>query len=148
MKTRTLKLEGRITNVEGHISEYPLGSIESITSGRWELAISNISLIFGRGHTWNTIYEVSTNYIDSVVAGENGIRQIQPMTLTFIRAKGQPGEKVMLGFRWRDFFEISSPSKMFRVTFKEITDPDGIAPAPAQDGSVFVSILILFRRLE
>ncbi len=147
MRSRTLKLEGRFNTTEGHTFEYPFGSIESITSGRWELAISNISLLFGEGHAWNTIYEVSTNYIDVATIGSNGTRQREPMPLTFFRAKGQPEDKIMLGFRWRDYFEINTPSKVFRLTLKEIRDPDTI-PNPAEGGSVFVSILLIFRRLE
>ncbi len=147
MRTRTVKLEGRISSVHGeHTFEYPLGSIEAITSGRWELAIANITFIFGRGDAWNTIYEVSTNYIDTVTVDKNNVLQREPMTLTFFRAKGQPEDKVMLGFRWRDFFEITSPSKVFKLMFNEIREPETVQPIG--NGSAFVSVLVILRRFE
>ncbi len=148
MRVRTVKVEGRFSTVEGHTFEYPLGSVESITSGRWELAISHIAIIFGAGSTWNNIYEVSTNYIDTVTVGANGIRHKEAMALAFFRAKGQENDKIMLGFRCRDYFEITNASKIFKVTLKQIEDPDMVNPGPGENANAFVSFLFIFRRVE
>ncbi len=149
MRTRTLKLEGTIQNRAEYTFEYPFGAIEPITNGRWELALSSVSAIFSKDLSWNTIFEVSTNYIEKVVV-RNDVRERQEMPLAFIRFKGQPSEKIMLGFRWRDFFEVTTPTRTFTLTFKEHQDPDiPVPPPPAgKERRAFVSILLLFRRIE
>ncbi len=146
MKTRTLKIEGHLTHERSTTFEYPLGAIESVTSGRWDIAISSISF-FTNGQPWNSIYEVSTNYIDTITISATGSKIREEMPLALVRIKGQPNEKQVLGFKWRDYFEISSPSKLFRITFKEQFDPSAI-PEPREEGSIYLSMLFILRRHE
>ena len=149
MRTRTLRLNGHVTSLADFTLEYPLGQVESITSGRWELAISAMSFIFSKQLAWNSIFEVSTNYIDSsFITGEAG-RIREPMPLCFIRIKGQPKDKVVIGYKWRDFYEITTPMQTLKLIFKEIRDPDvPIEPIPQQERCVYVSVLLLLRRIQ
>ena len=108
MKTRTLKLDGLLTHEPSTTFEYPLGAIESVTSGRWDIAISSISFFTNR-QPWNSVYEANYFYTITISATGSKIREEMPLAL--VRIKGQPNEKQVLGFKWRDYFEISSPLK-------------------------------------
>ncbi len=152
MKVYTVTLRGRLTDLEDYTFEYPFGAIQNIGHGRWEFAISAISIIFTKQLAWNSIYEVSTNYMDSVEISDTGVREQKQMTIGHIRIKGQPRDKVMLGYKWRDYFEITNPTRIFTLTLKEIRDPESIPPRPqprpGQERSAYISILVLFRRIE
>ena len=149
MKTRTLKLDGRLSDGEEYTFEYPLGSIEAITSGRWELAISAITALYCERRPWNSIFEVSTNFVEHTVVKNSG-RVKEEIPLAFVRFKGQPTDKVLLGYKWRDFFEVNAPSNIFTLTLRELKDPN-IQPQPVPAGrkrGAYISILIIFRRIE
>ena len=149
MRIRTVKLEGRLTSLAPHTFEYPFGSIEAITSGRWEIAISSVTAIFSKNLPWNTIFEVSTNYVEHIVINQT-VRVREQMPLAFVRFKGQPRDQVLLGFKWRDFFEVTTPSKMLTLTLKPQKDPEiPDDPTPVgRERSAYVSILLIFRRVE
>ncbi len=151
MRTRTLKIDGKFTDQTDQTLSYPLGVIEAINSGRWELAISSIAVIISKNLAWNCIYEVSTNYIDNVVIGTTGSREREPMTLSFFRLKGVPNDKLVVGFKWRDFFQITNPCKELILNFKQHVDPDMAPepqPAPGQERCAHITVLLILRRVE
>ena len=149
MKSRTLKLEGRLSSEHEYTFQYPFGSIEAITSGRWELAIAAVTAIFSKNLPWNAIFEVSTNYIETIVYNTSG-QVKEEMPLGFVRLRGQPSDKVLLGFKVRDYFEITSPSHTFTLTLREQNDPEIPSPPtpPGRQREAYVSILLIFRRIE
>ncbi len=149
MKSRTLKLEGRLSNSNKYIFEYPFGSLENITSGRWEVAISAITAVFSKTLPWNAIFEVSCNYVEAVVIKDSQ-RVREQMPLGFVRLKGKPGEHLLLGYKWRDFFEVTTPSKTLSFTLREVIDPEiPTPPIPAgRERAAWLSILLIFRRME
>ncbi len=146
MKLKTILLQGDLTGDSTRFTfSSDLGNIESISNGRWEFAISAVTFLFQTG-TWNSIFELSTNYIDTVIETPLG-KQQKEMTIGFVRAKGTAGEKLLLGYKWRDFFEVTKPSKTFKLTLTELHAPDAPAPIPSNK-VVFAKILFLFRRIE
>ncbi len=149
MKTRTLKVEGILTNSSEYTFEYPFGAVEAITSGRWELAIAAITAIFSKNLAWNSIFEVSCNYIETVVV-RNSQRVREEMPLGFVRLKGRAPERLLLGYKWRDFFEVTTPSKTLTVTLRELQDPDIPNPPilPGRERKAHISILLILRRIE
>ncbi len=151
MPLKTIKLQGKLTGDEStkHFTlSYELGKVESITSGRWEMAISSVCFFFGRAIAWNSIFELSTNYIDSTIPCETGTIR-QPMPISVIRVRGAPGEKLLLGFKCRDFFEIIRPSNTFILNFDEIDSTEYPAPTPPlRKRSLEVTVLVLLRRIQ
>ena len=81
---------------------------------------------------------------------EEETRLKNEMPLCFVRLRGQPTDKLVLGFKWRDYFQINSPARVMTVTFKEVRDPDAFVapPVPGQKKSAFISILFILRRIE
>lgn len=149
MRTCTIKLEGRLSGLEEYRFEYPFGLIETISNGRWELSISAITALFSKNLPWNAIFEVSTNYIEHTVV-KNSTRIREPMPLAFVRLKGQPSDKVLLGYKWRDYFEVTTPSQNFILNLRELKDPEIPNPPvpPGRERGAYVTILLIFRRIE
>ena len=77
------------------------------------------------------------------------------MTLAFVRLKGIPGEKILIGFKTKEFFEITRPAQIFVLNWEELSDPNRVdppepppAPGTKNEKYVNVSVLLLFRRIE
>ncbi len=156
MKLKTVKLSSTLSgDTKNYSLSYPLGIIESITSGRWEIAISAVAVFFEGNLAWNSVFEISTNYVEHTVITETG-QERKEMPLAFIRLKGNPNDKQVIGFKWRDFFHITSPSHTLSLNLKEIYDPAHPPPPipipgpgePVQERKAYISILLLFRRVE
>ncbi len=148
MKLKTIKLEGELTGDEKKFTfQTQLGDIKLISNGRWEFAISAVTLFFNEGQAWNSIFELSTNYIDTIIQTPVG-RELKEMTIGFIRVRGTAGEKTLLGYKWRDFFEVTKPSKTFKLNWTELKQPQAPQPTPAPKKSVYAHVLVLFRRVE
>ena len=143
---KTILVQGNLTkkNLSLH---YPLGDCDAISSGRWQMAISSISFLFGKDLEWDSIFGVSSNYIDTVISTPFGTEK-KEMNLAMVRVKGKPGEKKMLGFKTRDFFEITRPSRNFTLNWTEICDPDIVEPLVPGEKYAYVSVLMLFRRIQ
>ena len=147
MALRTIKLEGTLTNEQETIFEYPIGDVLSITSGRWQFAVSSLSIFFKNQqdlHPFNANYELSSNFIDTVIPEETGKVRAQ-MPLAIVRIKGNPGEKIVIGFKWRDYFEATCPRRLLQLKWKEL-NPYQVAPALKREAYVYV--VLLFRRIE
>ncbi len=139
------KLEGDETKKKFTFN-YELGNVQTIGTGRWEIAIASVAILFGQGVAWNSIFEISTNYIDSVVPSQTGTVR-KPMTLTFLKVKGSPGEKVLLGFKCRDFFEITTASRTLHLYWEELE----LVPPPVRPPrrrSAEATVLLLLRRVQ
>ena len=154
MKLKTLKLETQFSGDQTMYSmSYNIGDVESITSGRWQLAISSISLLFQGNRSWNSIFEISSNFIEHSVPSSSGLAR-KEMSLGFFRVKGNPGEKQVIGFKWRDFFEVNQASRTIILNFKEFYDPADpplpppIVPPEQNKRNVYISVLVLIRRVE
>ncbi len=147
MTLKAVRIQGKVTT--GDITKknkltYELGRVEAITSGKWELALSTISLFFHEDYNAN--FEISTNYIDTTIPTSTG-KLTKPMPIGFVRAKGAAGEKTVIGYKCRDFFEITTPSKTLVLYWQEIeTAP--VPPQPPQEKNMSVSILLLLRRIQ
>ncbi len=150
MPLRTIKVKGKLSGDEtkkNFTLTYELGTVEAICSGRWEMAVASVSFFFGPETTsWNTIFEVSSNYIDCIVPSQNGTKR-EPMTLTLLRVKGAPGDRVVLGFKSRDFFEITTPSRNFCLYWQDL-NPNEPPVGPLKERSVEVTVLLLLRRIQ
>ena len=129
MPLRTIKIEGKLTNEHTTVFQFPLGTIESVMSGRWQFAFASITFFVKGDLAWNSVFEISSNYIDSVVPTDTG-RVRKQMPLTIIRLKGTSGDKIFLGFRCRDFFDIITPTPMFSLTWTELHPDPSPMPSP------------------
>ncbi len=150
MPLRTIKVKGKLSGDESNKAftlTYELGTVEGIFTGRWEMALASVSFFFGQETaSWNTIFEVSSNYIDCIVPTENGTQR-EPMTLSLLRVKGAPGDKVLLGFKSRDFFEITTPGRNLHLYWQDL-NPSEPPVGPRKERSVDVTVLILLRRIQ
>ena len=144
MRLKTICLEGEITgDTIKHTFTYSLGDVESISMGRWEFAISSIAYNIGQETAWNSIFQLSSNYIDTTVPTQTGTVK-KEMPLGLIRLKGAPKEKVVIGYKWRDFFTVTSPSRSFNLNWTEIFRDTEV---PRKKRTAKIQILILFRRV-
>ncbi len=154
MKLKTIKLSGQFSGDTSNILlSYKLGNVERVTSGRWELAISSIAVLFEGNLPWNSVFEISTNYVEHTVLTETG-QQKEQMPLSFTRLKGNPNDKLVIGFKWRDFYEINSPTATLFLNLKEVNNPAHPPQPPpppgpgVQEKKAYISVLLLLRRVE
>ncbi len=145
---KSIVVRGNLST-NNHTLSYALGNCEAISNGRWQIAISSITFFIGPHLPWNSVFQLRSNYIDTVVPTAYGTEK-KEMTLAIIRLKGNPREKILIGFKTRDFYEITRPSRIFKLSFDELhesNEPPQPTPAP-EEKSVDVCVLLLLRRIE
>ncbi len=150
MAIRSVRLEGRLTHERKSVFQFPVGDIEKVTTGRWQFAISSLTFFFKEGQglqPWNSVFELSSNFIDTVVPHSSG-KVREQMPLAIVRVRGNPGENIVIGFKWRDYFEATCPKRLFELTWEELSPYENVVPPAPGQREVYVYALLLFRRVE
>ena len=131
---------------------YNFGAIFPVTKGEWQLSIQTVAFEYMKSSDRrpdpppiNEFLYLSSNYVEETQILSNEESSIKPVVLSLIHINLKPGEKKVIQFAVRDFFNISSPTKkLFLFLRDEHYEPfkNNIAE------KLNVTIMLLLRRVK
>ncbi len=112
MKLKTILLQGELNEP----IKLKIGLIEAINKGLWEICLSSVSFIFKK--RCDFLLTISSNYVQGPLIQEDGTTSIQPVTLSVIQCRGISGQKKLIAYKCRDYFEINNAQQTLEIYFK------------------------------
>ncbi len=140
---RSILLKGRVDQT----LKYPLGLIEKIQEGEWQIALSTISFIYDAKDQENPkeipreVIKVTTNYVMNQEVNELGEVVYIPAVLSTLRYGAAHESKSTIGFKNQNFYVVNNPQQELQVSLKTV-DTNKMT-----EGST-VFLLLLLRRVR
>lgn len=134
MKLRSILIKGSLNEALTYSISHACPEIQK---GVWEMSISSVTFNFES--RINTVLSVSTNFVQTQDINADNEIVIAPSILSNIACAGKQGDKKVIGLKWRDFFEVTTPYNKLEVYLKDIESQKFVSGATAY-------VLVLFRK--
>ena len=112
---RSCVLRGQL---EGPIT-FPFGLIENIREGTWQIAFSSVSFAY-TSNIRSTFLAVSSNYVTGFTVNASKELVSSEVIMNIIHIKGSAGSKGIVGFRQRDFYQVTDPTEDLTIHFVDV----------------------------
>jgi hypothetical protein len=136
MKLKTLVLEGPLTST----LKYRLASVEPITQGSWQIAISSVSFVFQKAA--DLIVDIETNFVQQRRLLNTGVIFSGPAKLHVLHCSGKANTSQTVLLPTRDWFDVTNADNFFEINIAHAM------AGHALPATVHVTVLVLLRRVK
>ncbi len=134
--------------------QYNIGRVEKTNQGIWEFCISTIACELIKRppepgkppivqKPFDDFCYVYSNFFEGVQVLDAGSTCLKPYLISQFHLKLNVGQKKLIAYKSRDFFEINNPTSNFEIT---ITDSQGENFSDEVGKYVSVSVHLIFKR--
>ncbi len=114
--------------LKGNITEtlrFPLGKIESIQEGEWQLALLSVSFAYNSKEEHpdkieRKLIKVTSNYVMTQEINEQAEKVVVPAVLSVLEYGSFHGAKKTIGFKNQIFYSINNPEQDLVVKFSTV----------------------------
>ena len=115
----------------------PIGRLEDITEGTWEIGLSSISFAYTSSFSRSTLLQISCNFVMGKAVTPSGELEAVQTPMNMVLVKGTTGGRGIVGFRQRDFFEVNNAQQQLIFHLRDAETGNTVSGA-----NIFLQVLL------
>ncbi len=131
--------------------EYNFGVAYPITKGDWQIALKSVGFEYNKGNKKDIpppidiFLSLVCNYVEETRILSSEETSVEPAILSFLHLNIKGGDKKLIEFPVRDFFQVNSPTQKFVLQIRD--EHNGKLPE-AMSENLSITVMLLFRRIN